>query len=114
MSYDVVLTDSLRQSVRQLRKRYRHVKDDLMVAARTLVENPDLGALLTGGHGVRKLRVRSSDLSRGKSGGFRLLHSLSDSPRKTIYLLLLYAKTDQEDVSAAELRQLLRELEEGP
>jgi hypothetical protein len=35
---------------------------------------------------------------------------VEDQPMPTIYLLLLYAKSDQEDVTQRELQQLLDEL----
>lgn len=56
------------------------------------------------------MRVANSDLTKGKSGGYRLLYKLAEQPEPTLYLLLLYAKSDQEDVTKDELRQLLAEL----
>ena len=112
MSYNVVLTSSFKHSVRQLKKRFRHVKDDVGVAVRVLLQTPRLGVVIPGGSGVRKLRVRNTDLGKGKRGGYRLLYYVEDQPVPTIYLLLLYAKSDREDVTRRELKQLLDELEE--
>jgi len=112
MSYNVVLTPSFKHSVKQLKKRFRHVKDDMGVAIRALLQTPRLGVVITGGSGVRKLRVRNTDLGKGKSGGYHLLYYVEDQPVPTIYLLLLYAKSDQEDVTRRELKELLEELEE--
>jgi hypothetical protein len=39
MSYNVVLAPSFKHSVRKLQKRFRHVKDDVGVAVRVLVED---------------------------------------------------------------------------
>jgi hypothetical protein len=72
-----------------------------------------LGVVIPGGSGVRKLRVRNSDLGKGKSGGYRLLYYVEDHPIPTIYLLFLYAKSDREDVTRRELKQLLEELADG-
>lgn len=62
---------------------------------------------------VQKLRVASRDMQRGKSGGFRLLY-LPQPAKETgsdlVYLLFLYAKSDQEDVSLAELESLVSDL----
>lgn len=106
----VVLTQSFKQSVKRLGKRFRHVKDDVRVAIESLEHMPQLGAQIAGGDEVRKLRVANSDLMRGKSGGYRLLYKLAEQPEPTIYLLLLYAKSDQGDVTKDELRQLLDDL----
>lgn len=110
MSYKVVLTYSFKQSVKRLGKRFRHIKDDVSTAIEALERLPQLGAQIPGGDEVRKLRVTNSDLMRGKSGGYRLLYRLTELPEPTLYLLLLYAKSDQEDVTKDELRQLLADL----
>jgi len=68
-----------------------------------------LGAVIPGSGGVRKLRVRSTDLKRGKSGGFRLLYIVLSDP-ELICPLLIYAKSDWEDVTRRELRALLTDL----
>lgn len=112
MSYKVVLTQSFKQSVKRLGKRFRHVKDDVRVAIESLERIPQLGSQIPGGDEVRKLRVANSDLTKGKSGGYRLLYKLTELPEPTLYLLLLYAKSDQEDVTRDELRQLLDDLTE--
>ena len=114
MSYKVALTHSFKQSVKRLGKRFRHVKDDVSSAIEALERIPQLGAQIPGGDGVRKLRVTNSDLTRGKSGGYRLLYQLVEQPEPTLYLLLLYAKSDQEDVTKDELRQLLDDLTKEP
>ena len=71
---------------------------------------PKLGVVIPGGSGVRKLRIRNTDLSKGKSGGYRLLYCVEDQPVPTIYVLLLYAKSGREDVTRRELKQLLDEM----
>ncbi len=110
MSYKVVLTHSFKQSVKRLGKRFRHVKDDVRLAVEALERIPQLGAQIPDADEVRKLRVANSDLMRGKSGGYRLLYKLAEQPEPALYLLLLFAKSDQEDVTKDELRQLLEEL----
>ena len=109
MSYNVVLTPSFKHSVKKLKKRFRHVKDDVSVAVRVLLQTPRLGVVIPGGSGVRKLRVRNTDLGKGKRGGYRLLYYVEDQPVPTIYLLLLYAKSDREDVTRRNLKQLMDE-----
>ena len=74
MSYNLVLTPSFKHSVRKLKKRFRHVKDDVGVAIRVLLQTPRLGLVIPGSFGVRKLRVRNTDLAKGKRGGYCLLY----------------------------------------
>ena len=110
MSYKVVLAPSFKRSVKKLKKRYRHVKDDARAAIHVLLQTPKLGVVIPGGSGIRKLRVRNTDLRKGKSGGYRLLYYVVDEPNATIYLLLLYAKSDRANVTRRELRAFLNEL----
>ena len=110
-SYKVVLTPSFKSCIRRLEKRYPNIKDDVRVAIHALLQEPRLGVVIPGGSGVRKLRVRSSDLQRGKRGGFRLLYSLDERSQLIIYLVFIYAKSDREDVTRKELQDLMREIE---
>lgn len=66
--------------------------------------------VIPGSSGIRKLRLRNSDTLKGKSGGYRLLYYFTHEPSETIFLLLLYAKSDQADVTKKELETLLDEL----
>lgn len=93
MSYKVVLATPFKLSLEKLKKRYR-----------------PLGVVIPGSSGIRKLRLRNSDTLKGKSGGYRLLYYFTHEPSETIFLLLLYAKSDQADVTKKELETLLDEL----
>jgi mRNA-degrading endonuclease RelE of RelBE toxin-antitoxin system len=109
MSYSVYLCQPFKRSVKLLLNRFPHVKDDVALALREILQSPSVGVVIPGGDGVRKVRIKSSDLQRGKSGGFRLLY-LVEPEQQLVCPLLLYAKSDRQDVTLGELRQLLREL----
>lgn len=110
MKYDVIFASSFKRSLKRLEKRFRSVKKDVKIAIEVLLENPELGAEIQGGSGVRKLRVKNSDLKRGKSGGYRLIYCIDDEKQNKMCLLLLYAKSDQEDISEKELKKLIEEM----
>ncbi len=65
-----------------------------------LIHKPDLGALIPGGQGVRKLRWALAD--KGKSGGVRVLYYLYLSEHQ-IYMLYVFRKSDQSDLSREQL-----------
>lgn len=109
MSYNVYLCQPFKRSVKQLAKRFPHVKEDVAQAIREIALSPALGVVIPGGGGTRKLRIASSDLQRGKSGGFRLLYLVLPE-QQLVCPLLIYAKSEHADIAATELRQLLREL----
>lgn len=58
---------------------------------------------------VLKVRVRSSDMKSGKSGGFRVLLVLCDESSWEWAPFFAYAKVDREDVPRAEVLALLKE-----
>ncbi len=74
MNYSVVLTRSFKRSVKRLEKRFRHVKNDVRIAIQVLLQSPRLGVVVPGTSGMRKLRVRNTDLPKGK----REMKTLSD------------------------------------
>lgn len=52
--------------------------------------------------------AKNSDIPTGKSGGYRITYQVV-SP-ETIVLLLIYAKSDQTDVTAQEIRDAVRQV----
>jgi len=110
MNYNaVILADSFKRSVKKLEKRFPSVRQDVKIAIKVLSENPKLGVLIPGGCGVRKLRIRNSDIQRGKSGSYRLLY-YENQGKGSLCLLLLYAKTDRENVALREIQDLMAEM----
>lgn len=74
--------------------------------------DPEIGALIPGAGGVRKVRVGVK--GKGKSGGARFLYYYV-TRRSTVYLLGAYDKSVSENVSAAGkavLKQLAKELDD--
>ena len=68
-----------------------------------LQEAPDAGALIPGGHGLRKVRLALP--GRGKSGGARVIYYWWHAESR-IYLLYAYAKNRQADLTQKQLAQL--------
>ncbi len=67
MSYKIIPTETFKTQVKTLQKKYPHICKDLEDLSRRLKHNPKSGKAL--GRGVYKLRLRSSDISKGKRGG---------------------------------------------
>jgi len=68
-----------------------------------LVQNPERGAIVKGTHGVRKARVANPVSQRGKSGSYRYLYLYLEHADR-IYLLYLFSKGEQADLSPAQKR----------
>jgi hypothetical protein len=75
-----------------------------------LVQNPSLGDVIRGGGGLRKLRYAVS--GRGKRGGIRVIYYWFKDAHQ-IYMLLAYAKSVKDTLTAQELSvlsELVKEL----
>ena len=70
-----------------------------------LVLHPDMGAIIPGSGGLRKVRWTIN--GRGKRGGVRVIYYWAILHAK-ILMLLMYAKNEQEDLTPAQLKVLLR------
>lgn len=64
-----------------------------------LLDDPILGDVIPGTHGARKARVAGA--GRGKRGGFRYIYVYVPT-RQQIFLLLIFDKREQSDLSPAQ------------
>jgi hypothetical protein len=73
-----------------------------------LVDNPNAGDVIPGSGSLRKMRWAAQ--GRGKRGGARVIyyHLIS---RDQFYMLLIYGKNEQDDLSPEQLRMLKKAVE---
>ena len=84
--------------------------DDEYAALQGLLTiQPDLGVIIPGGGGLRKMRWGARQ--RGKSGGVRIIYYWVVS-HELIYMLTAYSKNEQSDLSPSQLQILRRLVEE--
>jgi hypothetical protein len=74
-----------------------------------LVGKPDLGQLIRGSGGLRK--VRWGLPGRGKSGGVRVIYYWVVKEDQ-LFMLLMYAKTEQDDLTPLQLKVLKKIVKE--
>jgi addiction module RelE/StbE family toxin len=109
-SFEIKFADQFKQDIKRLAKKYREIKSDI----KPIIEQLELGELI----GVRipetndifyKVRIKNSDVQKGKSGGYRLIYHVQGST--IIIMMTIYTKSEKEDISAKRIREILAEYE---
>jgi mRNA-degrading endonuclease RelE of RelBE toxin-antitoxin system len=104
---EIRLTPEFQRKLRTLAKKYRQVQADIHPIFEQLQLGVFLGDQIPGiGSTVMKVRLKNSDIQKGKSGGYRLIYWIS-SP-ELIVLLDIYSKSDQQDIEVGEIRQIIK------
>ncbi len=107
MSFAVDPTQRFLRELKQLRKRYASVLDDVEELGGSLSANPHQGAAIE--RGCYKVRLAIRSKGKGKSGGGRVITCVV-AVRETVYLLSIYDKSEQESLSDTALKAMLDEL----
>jgi mRNA-degrading endonuclease RelE of RelBE toxin-antitoxin system len=106
----VTTTTEFDAAIRQLAKRYRRIRIDI----KPIIEQLEAGELPGDqipniGYTIFKVRVRNSSAQRGKSGGYRTIYYLKTADQ--ILLITIYSKSDQADIAATEIREIIQSTE---
>ncbi len=102
----VETSGNFERQFRSLFKRYRKIRSDLQPTIEQLQAGEVLGDRLSGLNVVVfKVRVKNSDLQKGKSAGYRLIYQV-ESPTRVI-LLAIYTKSDQSSISTMEIEEIV-------
>lgn len=110
MTHEVYLTHTFKKCLKILKKKYRNIKNDIIGVIRELETDCTVGDPVPGwNREIWKVRVASSDIKKGKRGGFRLIYFFRENDSR-IYLLTIYFKGDQNDVAPNEIDRLLKNL----
>ncbi|MEA2072316.1 MAG: hypothetical protein U9O86_01925 [Campylobacterota bacterium] len=101
----IVPTPEFIKQVKKLAKSYKKIANDLESLQKELLQNPKTGTEL--GHKCFKIRLANSSIPTGKSGGFRIVTYYLDD-QGVIRLLLIYTKTEKQNISDKELSEVLK------
>ncbi|WP_414549629.1 type II toxin-antitoxin system RelE family toxin [Anabaena sp. CCY 0017] len=97
----------------KLSKRYRKIRDDIEPVILQLQEGETIGDRLVGlgdEYQVYKVRVKNSNIQKGKSAGYRVIYYLQTATN--IILLTVYSKSDQEDIGIAIIQGIIEQVME--
>lgn len=107
MSYKISPIENFKREAKRLIKKYPSLRKELQILGEQLSENPVLGSPL--GYNCYKIRLAISSKGKGKSGGARIITCVYVAGN-TIFLLSIYDKSEQEDISDKELKNLLKQI----
>jgi mRNA-degrading endonuclease RelE of RelBE toxin-antitoxin system len=102
------------KELRRLARKYPKVAESVNALSAELKNDERPGDLVPdmGGYDIYKVRLPNPSAARGKSGGFRVIYYLQLVDH--VILLTIYSKTEQTDITPAEIRQILDELDATP
>lgn len=107
MSYKVKTISYFERQAKRLIKKFPSLKNELAALGQTLKENPEQGTPL--GNDCYKIRLSIASKGKGKSGGARIITNIAIADT-TVYLLTIYDKSEQANVSDQELKALLKQI----
>ncbi len=109
-SVQVEYTQEFKRNLRALAKKYRHIRSDVSAVIDQLRAGEVMGDQVPRTrYIIFKVRVRNSDIQKGKRSGYRLIYHLKTP--ENIILVTIYSKLDQADISAEQIRRILIEFD---
>jgi len=104
MKYNVLTIPPFDRQLKRLARKFPSLKTEYADLIENLGENPEKGTSL--GNNCFKIRLAIASKGRGKSGGARVItHFYIEN--ETVFLLAIYDKSEQADLSDKELKELL-------
>jgi mRNA-degrading endonuclease RelE of RelBE toxin-antitoxin system len=108
---EVRFTPEFKRNLRALAKKYRHIRSDVQPIIEQLAAGNFLGTQVPRiGYTIFKVRVQNSGLRKGKRAGYRLIYYLQTQTQ--VILITIYSKTEQSDISAAQIRRIVQQFED--
>jgi mRNA-degrading endonuclease RelE of RelBE toxin-antitoxin system len=104
MSYKIIAVPAFKKAIKRLVKKYPSLKNELALLFDKLAINPIQGTAL--GNNCFKIRIAISSKGKGKSGGGRIITNIVVADF-TVFLLSIYDKSEKDNISEAELKDLL-------
>ena len=102
--------DEFENNLYSLSKRYRNIRKYIEIVLEQIQSGNFIGDRIAGlgeDYLVIKVRVKNSNIQKGKSAGYRVIYQVESSTR--VLLLTIYSKSDRDDISSSEIFMILSE-----
>ncbi|MCL2072558.1 MAG: type II toxin-antitoxin system RelE/ParE family toxin [Marinilabiliaceae bacterium] len=108
MNNTIITTSDFESNFKRLSKKYHSLDNDYEILLNKLLKNPETGTSL--GSNARKVRMAIASKGNGKRGGARVItcNVLINIEHSKIYLLTIYDKGEQQNISGKEIEILKR------
>ena len=107
----IALTPRFKKDLRELAKRYRSIRSDIQPLIEQLQASEIPGDRISGvKYQVFKVRLKNSNIQKGKSGGYRVIYYLKTD--WGIILATIYSKSDISDVSNEIIEEAIAQYEQ--
>jgi len=108
----ILLTPRFKKDLTQLAKRYRSIRKDL----EPLIEQLQAGEIVGDRvakikYQVFKVRLKNSDIKKGKRAGYRVIYYLKTSDK--IILVTIYSKVDWSDIENKVIEEIIKTFEDS-
>jgi mRNA-degrading endonuclease RelE of RelBE toxin-antitoxin system len=102
----IIQSERIEKDLKYLGRRYRSVKKDIQPLIDRLQAGEIVGDKIVGNkYPVFKVRIKNSDVQKGKSGGYRVVYYTVMS--EVILLTTIYSKSDRADISNQEIEEII-------
>jgi mRNA-degrading endonuclease RelE of RelBE toxin-antitoxin system len=105
MSYSIEVSALFEKQIKRLSKKFPSVKKEYSDLITLLKQNPVQGTAI--GNNCYKIRFAIASKGKGKSGGARIITHLKITQTK-IYLLSIYDKSEQSDITDNDLKEWIK------
>ena len=104
MNYNVVTIPPFDRQLKRLTKKFPSLKTEYATLIESLELEPEQGTAMA--NNCYKIRVAIKSKGKGKSGGARVITHIQVAGNN-VFLLAIYDKSEQEDISDKEIGYLL-------
>ncbi len=105
MNYSVLTIPPFDKQLKRLAKKYPSLKNEYEDLIKSLEQEPEQGTPL--GNNCYKIRIAIASKGKGKSGGARVITNILVADA-IVYLLNIYDKSENENLTDKELEELLK------
>lgn len=106
----VRFTNEFENELYRLSKKSRNIRADVEPIIAEIQKGNFVGDRLSGfgvNYFVYKVRVKNSNIQKGKSAGYRLIYLVESETN--VVLLTIYSKSEREDITTNEINAILAE-----